>query len=144
MSIIFKANSAEKDIINLSDIKNIWIINSEKNFEIHITYCYSKTDTLLNYETREKRDKDFESISKIITKTSTVVKGENMFESLKNYLKKHEETIITIIFIILIDQFIFNGAFRDKIKSIVDGMITSVTKKVTEPMTEKIGEGDGN
>ncbi len=62
----------------------------------------------------------------------TKKKGNKVMDSIKEYFRKHEETIITIILIIMVDQFIFKGAFSEKLKAIVDGLINKVSKKVSE------------
>lgn len=55
-----------------------------------------------------------------------------MMDRVKSYIERHEDVLITIGIIILIDQFIFAGAFREKLKGLVDSMINKVTSKLGE------------
>lgn len=51
-------------------------------------------------------------------------------EYLKEYFHKNRDLIFNISLILLIDHFVFNGAFREKIKSIMDGLINRTEKQL--------------
>ena len=61
-----------------------------------------------------------------------LTKRRSPMETIKGYFKKHEETCMTLAIIILVDHFIFNGSFRQKIKDLVDGLLTKTSKKLLE------------
>jgi len=129
-SNIIQSNSYYKDVIAVDMLKNFWKdTSSDSNYPylIKITYFNSSNNTNLHYSSAETRDSDYEKILNLAKGRSI-----NMIDSVKTYLKKHEDTIITIIILILIDHFIFNGAFRDKLNKIVETMISKVTKKIEE------------
>jgi len=53
-------------------------------------------------------------------------------ESIKEFFKKHQDTIYTLAFLLLLDEFVFDGKFRERIKGIMDGMVKKMEKKVLE------------
>lgn len=70
-------------------------------------------------------------------------KGESKMKAVKDYFEKHQETCITLGIIILVDHFVFNGAFQDKIKAMMNQAIGSVEEKLSpkkEETDEKPGE----
>jgi len=58
-------------------------------------------------------------------------KGGLKMETLKAYFKKHSETFITLGIIILVDEYLFGGALREKIKALLDKMLGQTAKKLT-------------
>lgn len=58
------------------------------------------------------------------------ISGGNDMNYIKNYFNKHQESIMTIVFIILIDHFVFKGAFRGRIQKSVEGMLGNVEKQL--------------
>jgi hypothetical protein len=55
--------------------------------------------------------------------------GAKMMNSIKDYMKKHQDVIFTLVIIILVDHFVFNGALKNKIKETLEGILDT-TKKV--------------
>lgn len=53
-----------------------------------------------------------------------------LMDAFKSYLSKNSGVIFTVAFVVLIDHFVFNGTFRDKIKSLVDGFLNKAAKQV--------------
>ena len=56
--------------------------------------------------------------------------GFKMFKTLKEYFNKHQDMIITVAVVIIADQVIFKGAFRERIQKLFENMLGSVEKKV--------------
>lgn len=56
-------------------------------------------------------------------------KGETM-DAIKSYLEKHRDIFLTIGIILILDHFIFAGAFKDKLKSIIDGFLDTKAKEI--------------
>lgn len=60
--------------------------------------------------------------------------GGNMFKELtgglKKYVNEHQEMIYTIAIALLIDRFVFGGAFQERIKGIVEGFLSKAESKV--------------
>ena len=50
-------------------------------------------------------------------------KGEGMIETVKCYVNKHRDFLFTVILVMVVDHFIFKGALREKIKSVIDGAL---------------------
>ena len=60
-------------------------------------------------------------------------KGDvKMIQSLKDYYKEHQDTVITIGLIVLLDHFLFGGALRQKIQDTVEKMLGHVEKRITD------------
>lgn len=109
----------------------------EKGSGLHNeTVSYSKNDANLC-------NLDFQLINQALNRTTKVdfvpavlpiyspTKG-NVMESVKEYFNKHRDAIYTLGVVILLDHFLFGGAFREKIKSTVEGMLEKVTKGLSD------------
>jgi hypothetical protein len=46
--------------------------------------------------------------------------GGKFMNSLKAYVEKHKDMFFKIAFVAILDHFLFDGAFRDKLKNLVD------------------------
>jgi len=61
---------------------------------------------------------------KVFNKTYKRKKGSsNMFEFAKGYLEEHKESIMTIAFVVVLDQIFLGGALRDRIKRLIEGLL---------------------
>ena len=58
-------------------------------------------------------------------------KKENTMESLKQYLEKNRDIFFTIGIVLILDHFVFGGAFREKLRAIVDSFLDKKTKEIT-------------
>lgn len=56
--------------------------------------------------------------------------GGNMFDSVKEYVKENRSILMTIGVALLVDHLVFGGAFREKVKSIIDSMLNTAQKKL--------------
>ena len=54
-----------------------------------------------------------------------------MLDQLKDYFKKHQEIFMTVFFVLLEDHFFFNGALRERVKKLVEGLLTKVENSLT-------------
>lgn len=61
-----------------------------------------------------------------------LAKEKNMLDSVKEYLKQHKDIIITIGVVLVVDHLIFGGAFREKVKALVDGLLNKAEKQLSE------------
>ena len=59
-------------------------------------------------------------------------KKVGFMDFLKNYFTKHQDSLMTLAVIILLDHFLFDGAFRNKIKGMVDNLINKTEKNLLE------------
>ena len=84
-------------------------------------------DTVLRYGIERTSDweKDYLLLSANRTKSK-----ESKMDYLKEYFSKNRDTIFTIVLVVLIDHFVFNGAFREKVKSVVDSMLNKANKQI--------------
>lgn len=58
-----------------------------------------------------------------------VLKGSFM-DSLRNYLNNHKDLIYTLILAFLADHYVLGGAFREKIKAVVEKLLDKAQQKI--------------
>ena len=56
--------------------------------------------------------------------------GVGVMKSLKEYFEKHKEVIFTVGIVVLIDHFFLNGAFRERLKGLVEKLLTRTEAKL--------------
>lgn len=62
----------------------------------------------------------------------TLVKEENnMTQVFKEYFSKHKDIFMTLAVVLLADHFVFKGAFRDKVKTLLENLLSGAEKKIT-------------
>ena len=54
---------------------------------------------------------------------------KGIIEDLRGYLKENREIVYTIALVLLIDQFVFEGAFRERLKALVAGFLRKAETK---------------
>jgi hypothetical protein len=59
------------------------------------------------------------------------VEEKNMFGYAKTYLEKHKDTVMTVSFVLLVDHFFLGGALRERIKSLLEGVLDTAQKKLS-------------
>lgn len=52
-----------------------------------------------------------------------------MFESVKKYLESNRDLVGTIVFVAIIDAVLFDGAFRERLKSLIEGHLKKAEEK---------------
>lgn len=64
-------------------------------------------------------------------------KGENMLTEItrdaKTFVREHKSTIYVIAVLLLADHFMFNGAFKAKLKSMMEKIVGQVEDKLNPP-----------
>lgn len=60
----------------------------------------------------------------------TLVKGAPMLNDLRSYVKENRQLLYTVALVIALDHFLFNGAFRERIKGLVESLLSSAEKKI--------------
>jgi hypothetical protein len=121
----------DDNIFNLDNASNIWKQkkredNGEYKHRIAFSYPNHRENGYTNWTSEVKRDEEFAQIEKILKQQK---KGGTM-NSLKEYFKKNQDVFLTLAIIILLDNFLFNGQFRMKITSMIEGLITKTEKKL--------------
>lgn len=61
---------------------------------------------------------------------SSTPKDKTMISNFKNFVNKHSDLLFTVGFLILLDHLIFDGAMREKIKSILEKLIVKTEKSL--------------
>lgn len=59
-----------------------------------------------------------------------LTKEKSMLDSVKEYLKENKQIIMTIAVVLIVDHLVFGGAFREKVKSLVDGLLSKAQKQL--------------
>lgn len=49
---------------------------------------------------------------------------------LKEYFEKHQDSLITIAIVVLVDYYVFNGAFKEKLRALIDKLLNSTSEKL--------------
>lgn len=57
--------------------------------------------------------------------------GKKMLQSIKEYFEKHKDVVMTLAIIVVADHFLFDGALRERIKAVIDGMLKKVENRGT-------------
>ncbi len=61
-------------------------------------------------------------------------KGSSMFKSisddLRGYVTANKDLLYTIVILLLIDQYVFGGAFRERLKGIVESLLKKTEDRV--------------
>jgi len=60
-----------------------------------------------------------------------VKKGGLKMDIIKQYFDKHQDALITLAIVIVVDNFLFGGAFREKIKKSLEKMLHNTEKQLT-------------
>ena len=114
---------------NVDHIEKIMINDyPARKYKIRVFGKDGATD--VDYDSKQLRDLDFDEIQKYLRQTQKRIGEFNMKEAITEYFKKNEDAIITIVLIILADQIIFNGRFREKLISFVNALIDKISKKL--------------
>lgn len=53
-------------------------------------------------------------------------KMKDMFSGFKSYINEHKDVIYTVGLVMLVDHFFFQGAFQDRLKQLIDGLLKKV------------------
>jgi hypothetical protein len=51
---------------------------------------------------------------------------KSMLQELRDYMKKHRDLLFTFGLVLLLDQLVFKGAFRERLENVVKGMLGKV------------------
>lgn len=62
---------------------------------------------------------------------------KSMFGYTKEYFEKHKETVMTISVVLLIDHFFLHGALRERIRSLLEGVLSSMETRLGLPHKEE-------
>jgi hypothetical protein len=69
-------------------------------------------------------------LNRFMIETKNLKKENQTMNSIKNYFKKHEDTIMTLGLVLLIDQFVFRGAFRNRIQKLIENLLGQAEQKL--------------
>lgn len=54
---------------------------------------------------------------------------KELFGDLRGYVRDNRDLIFSIVFVLVLDEYVFKGAFRERIKSVIEGVLKKVEDK---------------
>ena len=61
---------------------------------------------------------------------------KEIITDIREFIKENRNVIYWVIAVLLLDHFIFEGKFREKIKNVVEGCLNKVEKQINKPAVE--------
>jgi len=132
-------------VVNTDEIFRAYIAHAPDGKKHQFNY-YSKRGEEFAYSGTDlpAMETDLENIMALVndkTTTNIIPKGgKPVIQQIKSYFQKNQDVIISLAIIILIDQFLFDGQFREKIKSMMESWITKTEKKLGHD--PEVGSGE--
>lgn len=139
--------------ICIDNIKALRKCYRQSRWAVICNYKLGQEDFIV-LDNEERRDKVYTELNALLMKKShihqikepfplqtpdnaaiyekSITKGGFNMNNLKNYFEKHQDSLITLAIIIIVDHFIFDGTFRTKIKTSIDGLLDKNVKLLTE------------
>lgn len=128
--------SVSKELIDVDQISNVFIHNHPTDvtwFGLKAILNSGK-ETVFWFKSVGQRDNAMTYLH------SQKKKGRHMFtgitEDLKTYLKENRDLVFTVLLVLLVDQFAFEGAFRERVKKLIEGLLSKVEAKSTLPIVD--------
>lgn len=118
----FQSNSIDSDVIDLDRVTSYWKKESTESYIIVVSLAQDE-NSHLGYHTSAGRDDAYRRLERALDEHSSPLKG-----SIKGYLSQNKDTLITIGFWLLVDHLFFAGAFRERIKAMIDSLLKKVEK----------------
>ena len=101
----------------------------KSDYEDIISIMFKNKEKLnLLFSNKILRDRNFNELTSLMKKDKK--KGILSMESIKEYFRKHQELIINLAFLLLLDEYVFEGKFRERIRNIVENLFTKTEKKI--------------
>ena len=54
---------------------------------------------------------------------------KELFGDLRQYIRENRDLIFSIVFVLVLDEYVFDGAFRERLKSVIEGVLKKVERK---------------
>ena len=99
-----------------------------KYADVEVEVVYIATESGLFY-VRTPDGGSYQWRSNNFTRINLPKRGSNMLQDIRAYIKDNRQVLYTVAFIVALDHFVFNGAFRERLKGLVDGMLKRVEEK---------------
>ena len=102
-----------------------------------------KSGSTIEYEYSTRWDSAPRTILSIKGDEKSLTTGaKSMFKSigtdLKSYLSANKDLIYGLVLVLLIDQYVFEGAFRNRIKAVVEGLLNKAESQAGIIPTTKV------
>lgn len=117
--------------LNLSKVLKLTRLTDQNTIRFHFPHGVPDSD--FNYTSEEAADKALEYWRNRLTKKN----GGHMFEGLgqdvREFLKSNRDMIWTVIFVLIVDQVAFEGAFRERVKGLLENLLNKAEGKAALP-----------
>ena len=130
---IFKANLKTDEILVLEGLDNAWKSGSNK---VTITKK-SGEETYLCYDNETQRDEDYEKLVNALSELkggpvsdSNTNPLKTVIGDVKGFVKEHRSTLYIIAIVFLVDHLVFEGAFRGRLKGLVDKLLNKAESSI--------------
>lgn len=100
---------------------------------VEYEWCKGTTQYEINCGSSDNMVKLIKWIEERQTQLKSKQKGslvKDLFTDLKKYASENRDLLYTIIFVLIIDEYVFGGAFRERVKGLVEGFLKRAEDKV--------------
>ena len=81
------------------------------------------------FTSREARDASYQKFMEAKSNFQPQKEKKNMLSDIRKYISDNRDAIYTIAFVAVLDQLLFEGAFRERLKTMVEGFLKKVENK---------------
>lgn len=126
--MLYELKSKSVTLIDISHMKSLRKYNRNDEERTPVIEIDGK-DYWYDTGHHTQRDEDYENIKNM--QNSQKKGGFKMLKNLKEYFNKHQDALITISLIALIDHFLFNGALTQKLQTTIEKILGGAEKQLT-------------
>ena len=98
--------------------------------------CYVRMETRLRQEEQLRQMKhgvmasdNKAAVADYVARTDNVNRKAGMLNDLRGYVRDNRDLIFSIVFVLVLDEYVFKGAFRERLRSVIEGVLKRVENK---------------
>lgn len=123
------------EVVNAANINNFWTFSRDGKDGVEVRFNSGESTTLHFDDEDDVREAAATLTSAMAQqKQLPVVKGHNMLKEIasdmREFIKQNRSVIYTVALVALVDHFVFEGAFRTRLKALVDKFLTKAEKAI--------------
>lgn len=121
------------EALDASSVINMWVEGDGTTHRIKCQLTNSKA-TVLTFKTQADLQDAWKAIQDAqgTQTTKTGVSVNSVVNDLKSYVSENRNLVWTVVFVVLLDHFVFGGAFRERLKSLVEGLLNKAEGKTID------------
>lgn len=118
----------DRTIDNMNRVQRVEMDESHGQYRVRFVYPNGVADIATAWMTeRDARVLFARYEAQLVSSLKTG--GSNVFQDVRKYIADNRDMVYTILFVAVLDQLLFEGAFRERIKKLVDGFLTKAETK---------------